>query len=160
MNGKGRNMLSLVFFLLAFVIFVISSFWLTNSENTKATSAEKKASEALSILESLEAKLDKAIVRYDELDERYRTIHDAFMGVVSDHSKLEQKMNNKFEMMDMTLHKYARGQKITLAQEKPIQISVVYRQAQPRTQNIQQEIPGIPKSLIKDVKKKLSELSQ
>lgn len=145
---------------LGYVALLITAFWIANAENGKAARANKKADDMMAMIGTINTGLSEIKSESSKTDEQFRKLVES---ILVNNSEID-KMKQKIEWLEMKANAKPIIQsalpiqsKVLLVQEKPLQVSVIYRQAvkKPPTGEVQAK-----KALIKNVKKKLDELSQ
>lgn len=128
----------MVLFGVAFVLFVGASFWAIYFDNQIAQEACNKAeSSAKSVDEMTKA----WAVQMKSIELELRAVRETVLAQSTDNTKLKQKV----EWLEMKAN--AQAQKL-LEPSKPIQVSLVYRKAEPKKKA----------DVITNIKKKLKEL--
>ena len=155
----------MLLFFIAYVVLTVAAFWVSNSENSKATEATKLARESLKHAEALDAAVTqlKQMMAENEKrsDESYKKLVEVLLSNDAHGEKLKQKVE-WLEMKANNTQKASLPSTITLRQDAPLKIGIVYRQAQPPKKITAQPISDakVKKVLIDNMKKKVKELSQ
>lgn len=155
------------FVLLTYGALVVVAFWVANSENTKAKKAYDLAQNSLKQAEALDAGIRelKTLLEKDAAasDASYKAIVDAQL---KNDARLD-KFKEKLEWLEMKVHNLPKAQpplpaKIVLAQDKPIQFTVITRKGPPAQLRKDKATvdPKVNEALMKNIKKKVNELSQ
>jgi len=161
-------MSSLIFFIAAFILFLVAAFWFANSENKQASEAERKADQALSHIKAMDSSL--ATLKSDVQnqltirDEKSLSELKRLTNLISQGLSDQQKFKERTEWVEMKLQNQHRPSpptktetKVTLTQEKPLQINVLYREAKAPPKQIEDKTRA---AIVEKVKKQVRELSQ
>jgi hypothetical protein len=131
--------IAMVFFIAAFVLFVATSFWYANSENSGAKRAFAKAEEAFAQAQALKEEVERGNLEL-------RRLLDQVMAKEVETNKLKQKV----EWLEIKAN--AQAQKL-LEPQKPIRISLIYRDGD--------KPKATPKfKLDESIKRKIKEITQ
>lgn len=135
-----------LFFLAALCFLIATVFFVMNRENNGSSDALKKCQSNETLISAVDEHLIQ--VKNDLLAQLY-AINATLNAAILDYSKLK----NKVEYLEMKSDAQAR------APQKPIQVSLVYRKFQPKTEPMKTTVLAPDPAVLKNVKKKLSELS-
>lgn len=137
---KGLKMkgVSMILFAVAFVLFVGAAFWAINTDNQRVKDACDKADTSAKSVDEMTKQMS---VQMKSMELELRAIRETVLAQSTDNTKLKQKV----EWLEMKAN--AQAQKL-LEPSKPIQVSLVYRKAEPKKKA----------DVITNIKKKLKEL--
>lgn len=139
---------------------VVIAFFIANSESSKAKDAAEIAKLAMSKIEVLERQV---LLLRDQRERDSQALKEFVSAVLSNDSD-KAKLKEKLEWLEMKVGNLPKSQvipsKISLTQDKPIQITLIQRKGPPVKLLPVKKQQTDRASLIKEVGKKLNDLSQ
>lgn len=151
-------MAATVFFLGALIALISAAFMYANQENQQSREAMKQVEATLQRIDRLNAKvlvLEQGQINSDS------ELKGALDRLLSGQDDKSTKLSQKVEWLEMKVNSSkppALPHKVTLIQEKPLRINLVYKESR------RQEVGMSPKSkhelILKSTKKKIEELSK
>ena len=160
---------------------VAGAFFIANSENSKAKKAGDLAHSALNHAEALDAKLLDLEKKLEESERKSDEAYKKLVEIMLTNDSHGTKLKEKLEWLEMKVSNMPKASpspsKVVLTQDKPIQFTVITRQGPPvkakpkastmiadpaaNERRVQMANPATAReALIKNVKKKVDELSQ
>lgn len=158
-NQKGVvTMDAIIFFILAFLIFVGMTVWFLRSEQSKASQALIKSEESQLVFESIDRTVQELKKELTQMNAKYQMAIEAMVKVEGNSEKLK----GKIEWLEMKANNHKPlPSKIILAQEKPIQFQVVYRESRgkqkPKPKLTENEAK---QAIVKKIQYQMNELNQ
>lgn len=130
-------------------------------ENSKASEANKKAESALKHIEAVDAYVKTLEAKVIDLTNQIAKLVEA----ITLKDEQTDKTKQKIEWLEMKANNAPKvsnhmNNRVTLIQEKPLQVNVLYREAKARPKPSTELDPKVRGALIKTIKKQLSEVSQ
>lgn len=163
----GGSKVAMTFFLVSLVLFGSTVYWVSRVDNNKADQALKKAADTDTLVSAVDTHLTeyKTVVdeRFKQNDEAFKKLMDLLLARESKEAK---KMIDDLEWLKMRSQNqhHAAPQRIVLAQDKPLEFTVRYRQVAARPKTVAAgkppEVDRATKKVIKQVADKMKGLSQ
>lgn len=158
---KGSNMWQLIFFIASFVSLLSAAFMFASSENTAAKEASELAKAAIAKTAELRQDVinlgealsdnDKAITHKLEGDE---TATKRLAELIAHSTINMEKLKQKIEWLEMKAVN-SQKQKVTLSQDEPLRLQIIYRKAAPAKKLSDAEVKS---KIISKIKTQMKEL--
>lgn len=158
---RGSIVWPVIFCVAAFVALIAAAFIYASSESQAARTAEEKAAEAIVKAISVEKKLDDLRSEMAASDAAFKK----FVEIINEKDLAHDKMKQKVEWLELKASRpvHSHGdQTVTLKQEKPLQINVLYRESKGAVKptDPHELPPKLRQDIVNKVKKQVQELSK